>query len=283
MNEFNKYTADSLLVVLVVYEKSLSNIFFLKSFYESDNVDIFIYDNSLMPQINSYPHLNIKYVHDSSNPGVSTAYNKAFQYAFENNKSAVLLLDQDTNFDSKELSLYIDKLNEYGDGFIYAPVITDADSSKIYSPSYMSFFVGKALSVVDLNYSEIYNLSRKSIINSGLLIPLNINKTVGGYNNRIKLDFSDIYFVEKYKEINKNIILLDFNIKHSLSGDEGYNRNRELNRFKFYCVGARELSLSLDVNTLYTVFRRLIRLVIKYRTFEPLKTMKNYYFGDYSI
>ncbi|QXN23787.1 hypothetical protein KVP08_014455 [Shewanella putrefaciens] len=70
---------------------------------------------------------------------------KAFQYAFENNKSAVLLLDQDTNFDSKELSLYIDKLNEYGDGFIYAPVITDADSSKIYSPSYMSFFCWKSV------------------------------------------------------------------------------------------------------------------------------------------
>ncbi|WP_320657421.1 hypothetical protein, partial [Aeromonas jandaei] len=74
--------------------------------------------------------------------------------------------------------------------------------------------------------------------------------------------------------------LLPINIIHSLSGDEGYDKERELHRFKFYCVGARELATSLQRNTLYTVIRRMVRLMVKYRTLNPIATLAKYYFSD---
>jgi hypothetical protein len=278
MNESNEFSIESLLVVLVVYEKSLSNICFLKSLYDINlNAEVFVYDNSLLPQKKAFPGLNIKYVHDSSNPGVSTAYNKAFQYANKNNKSAVLLLDQDTSFDPNYLPYYLNMYNKYGDNYIYAPIITDALACKVYSPSYMKSFVGKVSSIQDVNYSEIYSLSNKSVINSGLLIPLNIYKKIGGYNNKIKLDFSDIYFIEKYKKINDKIILLDCYIKHSLSGDEGLNITAEMKRFPYYCNGAIELTKSLKRSTIWTVFRRTTSLVLKYRTIAPILVFFRFY------
>ena len=278
MNKSNEYSIDSLLVVLVVYEKTLSNICFLKSLYDINiDVEVYVYDNSSLPQKEFLSGLNIQYVHDSSNPGVSTAYNKAFYYANKNNKSAVLLLDQDTSFDPNYLPYYLNMYNKYGDSFIYAPVITDALSCKVYSPSYMKYFVGKVSNIRDVSYREVYSLSNKSVINSGLLIPLEIYNKIGGYNSNIKLDFSDIYFIEKYKKINEKIILLDCYIKHSLSGDEGLNIDAEMKRFPYYCNGAIELTKSLNISTLWTVFRRTTSLVLKYRTITPIFVFFKYY------
>ncbi|WP_445777213.1 glycosyltransferase [Shewanella sp.] len=269
---------ECLLLVLVVYEKQLSDISLLKSLRNVKfNSEVFIYDNSLSPQQIPFLELNIKYVHDSSNPGVSTAYNKAFSYATQTNRSVVLILDQDTRFDPVNIPYYLAMYNKYGDSFIYAPIITDAFTSKVYSPSYMKSFVGKVSSVDDISYNETYSLYNKSVINSGLLVPLDVCKKVGGYNNNIKLDFSDIYFIEKYKEINDKVILLDCYIKHSLSGDEGLNITAEMKRFPYYCNGAIELTKSLKRSTVWTVLRRTISLVLKYRTITPILVFFRFY------
>jgi GT2 family glycosyltransferase len=268
-------TPTNLLVVIVLHEKKISEINFLEKIKSSDiNLDILVYDNSLLPQ--GCDGLGLTYYHDSTNPGVSTAYNNAFSYANKKNKSAVLL-DQDTSFEPENIHSYLEMYSKYGEDYIYAPIITDSDFKKIYSPSHMNFFVGKALNIDKLNYTVIYNLSQKSVINSGLLVPLSIYDKIGGYNNKIKLDFSDIYFVEKYKEINKNIILINLHIKHSLSGDEGINFVAEMNRFPYYCIGAMELSKSLNKSTLWTILRRTSRLVIKYRSISPFLLFFKYY------
>lgn len=278
MKESNRFTLDSLLVVLVVYEKSLLDVKFLSSVRNSGlRVEIFVYDNSQREQEKDVFDLNLKYVHNSNNPGVSTAYNIAFDYAKSSGKSAVLLLDQDTNFDSEILNYYIDKLNEHGEGYIYAPIITNSARNKIYSPSHMKCFVGKALVSKSFEYKEVYDLSNKSVINSGLLVPICIHDKIGGYNNRIKLDFSDIYFIEKYKEINRNVILMNCSIEHSLSGDDGVNFSAEMKRFPFYCVGALQLSQSMSKSTYYTVLRRTVRLVLKYRSFVPFFLFYKYF------
>ena len=49
------------------------------------------------------------------------------------------------------------------------------------------------------------------------MIPLEMFKKIGG--------FSDIYFIEKYKELNSKIVLVDVSLIHSISGDEGKDLN----------------------------------------------------------
>lgn len=284
MKKVNKLALDNLIIVLVVYEKKLSQISLINELNKKGiNSSFFIYDNSKISQHELALEYRILYKHDETNPGVSVAYNHVFKYANENDKLALLMLDQDTNFSLDYIENYIEKYNEHGDMFVYSPIITDAIMSKIYSPSSMSSFVGKALSVNDFKYDEVYSLSGKSVINSGLLIPLKIFNQLGGYNPEIKLDFSDVYFIEKYKEINNKIILIDCKIKHSLSGDEGANYNTEIKRFPYYCNGAVEFTKSLKKSTIWTVFRRTVRLLIKYKKITPLFVFYKYYIKRHKI
>ncbi|WP_429168947.1 glycosyltransferase [Aeromonas rivipollensis] len=273
---------DDVLIVIVTYKKNFKEIRFFSDINSSKHqFNVLVYDNSPTPQLfneDEFPYL--KYIHDAHNSGVSAAYNNAFKYAEQTNKKIILLLDQDTNFKTDFLSTYINSYKEYGDGYIYAPIVCNEAKSKIYSPSGLKWFVGKVLPYSDSFHYKKFCLSHHSTINSGLMIPLPLFKLVGGYNDKIKLDFSDVYFIEKYKEINGSIILLPINIVHSLSGDEGYDKTRELHRFKYYCLGARELAKSLDKNTYYTVFRRAVRLIVKYRTLNPIATLAKYYFSD---
>jgi len=269
-----------LLIILVLYKKKLSEIpLIMDENVIGDDIDIYIHDNSPIAQ--SFPERdNLIYFHSGDNKGVSYAYNCGFDIAIKNNKDCVLLLDQDTTFKVKYLVEYDFAYKKYANKFIYAPCICDAQKSKQYSPAGMNNFVGHILPYKKITSSQHHILDGYSAINSGLMIPLSIYQNIGGYNENIPLDFSDIYFIEKYKKIKKHLMLLPIEIVHSLSGDEGYDKERELYRFKFYCVGARELAKSVEKNTLYTVIRRMIRLVVKYRTLNPLATVAKYYLSD---
>ena len=78
-------------------------------------------------------------------------------------------------------------------------------------------------------------------------------------------------FIEKYKELNSKIILVDLYLKHSISGDEGKDFNREYNRFKYYCNSAKEIGKSLKKRVFWSPFRRLLRLSLKYKNLKFLK------------
>ncbi|WP_164998976.1 glycosyltransferase [Aliivibrio salmonicida] len=130
---------NNILISVVVFNKSIADIPIIFELLSSDiNVELIIYDNSTDPIIaesNNLNHKHLMYYHDENNSGVSQAYNHSFEYALSSNKSAVLILDQDTYFLLSNLDDYINAFNEYGDTFIYAPIVCDKNKSKIYSPA----------------------------------------------------------------------------------------------------------------------------------------------------
>lgn len=261
-------------VVIVLYNKAITDLMTLKTAI-AENYNILIYDNSPNPQ--SVPNIDgikIIYQHDASNSGVSRAYNVAALKAKELGCDVVLLLDQDTGFSLDFLSMYEAAYHEYGVSYLYAPVVCNAAKTKVYSPAFINHFVGKAQAFESFVFSEEYNLNGMSVINSGLMIPLVMFEKIGGFNEKLKLDFSDYYFIEKYKALNKNIILVAVYLKHSISGDEGKNFAQEYNRFRYFCYGARELSSLLGVLLWWAPFRRLLRLILKYKS---LKFIPIYY------
>lgn len=272
---------NNILISVVVFNKSILDIQIVSELLSSGaNIELMIYDNStdsIIAESNKLNHEYLIYHHDENNSGVSRAYNHFFEYALSSNKSSVLILDQDTYFRLSNLDDYINAFKEYGDMFIYAPIVCDQKKSKIYSPAILKNFIGHCSHYKKFNLPQLQDLNGISVINSGLLIPVNIFEKVGGYNPNIKLDFSDIYFIEKYKEVNSSLVLVDVELNHSLSGDEGMNRAAELSRFKFYCEGAAELAISLHKSTLWSVIRRMLRLNIKYLSFMPIFTFFNYY------
>ena len=110
------------------------------------------------------------------------------------------------------------------------------------------------------------------------MIPLEMFKKIGGFHEKLKLDF--IYFIEKYKELNSKIVLVDVSLIHSISGDEGKDFNREYNRFKYYCNAAREIGKALDTIVIWSPLRRLIRLTLKYKRLNFIKIFFEYYIGN---
>lgn len=268
-----------MLVVVVVYNKTILEVpFFNNSFDANIPQAVFVYDNSPRTQVvPEIPGLEIKYMHDPGNSGVSAAYNSAYFYSGEIGESFLLILDQDSIFDIASMCSYEAAYMKFGNAYIYAPVVTDFSKRKIYSPSRLRRFVGKIQLIEEFRYQEVYSLEGMSLINSGLGIPVNVFKKLGGYNDKIKLDFSDVYFIERYKEVNINVILLDVFFKHSISGDEGIDFNREINRFRYYCSAARELGRSLNKMVFWSPFRRMLRLIYKYRDMSFFRVFWKYY------
>lgn len=269
---------SNLLIVIVIYNKKIINLPILSSNKKAAFLELFVYDNSeLAQEVPKIENVNIYYEHDENNSGVSRAYNQAYKKAKELDKKLLLILDQDTAFEPNFIDKYMDMYLKYKNDFLYAPIVTNFDKTKIYSPSFMSNFVGKAQDANDFVYKEKYSLAGKSVINSGLMIPLELFEKIGGYNEKLKLDFSDVYFIEKYKKLNTKIILVNVYLKHSISGDDGVNFAKEYNRFKYYCSAAREISNALNTNVFWPPLRRLIRLILKYKNLKFIRIFYDYY------
>lgn len=266
-----------ILLIVVIYNKKIEKMQYLSTMQD---IDVLIYDNSVECQEVSS---NYHYIHDPSNPGVSRAYNEGIKLAKKLNKKYVILLDQDTKFNLEDLKKYSKAKEKYGDSYLYAPIIIG--KNKIYSPFIEKKNNNSCQTMEEFNYIEIYNLRNKSLINSGLMIPIELLKKIGHYNDKIKLDFSDIYFVDKYKGVNNEIVLIDLYVEHSISGDEGKDKNRELHRFKYYCNGAREVEKSIsDRPRIHRmIFFRTLRLMVKYKSFVPIFIAKEYYYGGKTI
>jgi GT2 family glycosyltransferase len=269
---------QKVLISVVIYNKPIKSMHILKKLSNYYILDMFIYDNSKFPQlVPKIKNVNIYYEHDSNNSGVSRAYNQSYKKAKELNKELLLVLDQDSAFELTFIEEYMKKYKVFKNDFLYAPIVCDDKKTKIYSPAFMNNFVGKVQNYENFIYEEIYSLIGKSAINSGLMIPMEMFEKIGGYNEKLKLDFSDIYFIEKYKELNSKIILVDVYLKHSISGDEGKNFSREFNRFRYYCSASKEIGKSLNTFIFWSPFRRLIRLSLKYKNTKFFKIFCDYY------
>ena len=268
---------NDILIVLVCYNVSLNSLDLLKNL---EGQDILVYDNSTHSQEGMK---GIHYHHDSTNPGVSKAYNYGITLAKKMKKKYVLLLDHDTEFNLGYLEEYLKMSLKYGEDYIYAPIISG--NGKIYSPFIETKVRNLTQDPETFNYKEKYRLEGMSLINSGLMIPLKIIEVIGAFNERIKLDFSDIYLISKYKEYKNEIILVNIQLKHGLSGDEGLDKGKELNRFKYYCNGAREFKKTSELKyklNLFVVFR-MLRLMMKYKSFVPIGIVRRFYIGETTI
>lgn len=257
-----------ILGVLVLYKSSLQESESFRSLSKSlsllkERLDVLVYDNSPQPMYDEHlfpmENFNVYYVSDTSNPGVGKAYNAGAELASTLKKKWMLLLDQDTVFPENAAELYM----KHSDGaeMLGAPILV-SDMSVI-SPCNYKWSRGSALKA--LPESGISNFHGLSLLNSGLIIPISTYNLAGGYNERIPLDYSDHYFIDKIKKIVSRFYVLDIKCKHGLSASERNVKNA-LNRFTFYLKGAKEYSKSIDpVATHITVFLRTIKLSLRYK------------------
>jgi hypothetical protein len=207
---------------IVVYKEILYETLAYKSLTASlemvgySNSLIFIYDNTETQVLYDYPKTsNLFFFHNPSNPGISEAYNYMAKEAYRNGCKWIILLDQDTSLPEDAASLYIKAALRKPDILIKAPVLFV--NEKIFSPSLI--FMRRSFMLKRPPKGQI-NFKNYTLVNSGLMINLDLFFKVGGYNNDIKLDFADVLFIDKIKQQTLIFEILDFGCKHHFSNNE---------------------------------------------------------------
>ncbi len=265
---------EKLIAVIVLYNSSLENSLTFQTLlktveYETHRLTLVVYNNS--PSYwhytkNKYGNLDIIYIEDNLNSGVSTAYNKTFHLACDNNKDFLLLLDQDTQLPVNFFTelFYSWQIYRNININLLAPLISN--DKKLLSPSKFMLHTSRSINIS----AGIHKIDGLAIINSGLIISKELFQRVGGYNERIKLDFSDFDFFKRCLKFCDSIIIFNASCKHSLSSEEEISLDKALVRFKFYLQGARNMQNSLcnSITLNIWTFFRSIRLGLKYRSFD---------------
>lgn len=263
-----KVFTDSLQIVLVLYETVLEESESFRSILAMSRsgykLDLFVYDNSKRIQpIKAYDDLNITYRHDPMNSGVSKAYNVGAEYARKRQKKWILLLDQDTALPTSLLQSYREATEKNQGLKLFVPILK-LDDGKIFSPCTYRFKRGFYAETVKTGIHSLYELAP---VNSGMLVDLAAFNEVGGYNEAVKLDFSDFQFVERLRQHYPNFYVLEA-VCHQDFSDDIVHFKGQAARFVHYCDGAKNIEkegLWTWIQYNFIVLSRALRLTARYK------------------
>jgi len=275
---------EEFLFVLVLYEKELSNSESFCSIKRqlgkfNEKSCFYVYDNSRLPHFTEkYDNLNIEYIHDSTNSGLSVAYNLAAKYATKLNKKWMILLDQDTDFENNFIDCLIDSVRHNLNIKLFAPILK-INNDQLFSPCLFKFNRGFLINKIN---PGIQSLAKFSPVNSGMVVNLELFNQVGGYNEKIKLDFSDFQFIEKIKKVNS-----DFYVMPSINFQDFSNNEKDIyklnKRFYYFCDGAKKFERNNLIDSILffvVVFQRMISLIVKTRSLIYVRTFIENYIID---
>lgn len=277
-----------LLPVVVLYQQSIGQSLTLQSLHlnlerSGMKMDVFVYDNSPEPQavehFFSWKSFNIYYTHDPHNGGLSKAYNAGAVKARLLKKEWLLLLDQDTIFNADFLEIYAKAVRENPQLKIFAPLL-QLENGKIFSPCLKRHKRGYPPKKIALGR---HHLSKYSPVNSGLLVSLKLFLNVGGYNEKLKIDFCDFQFLEKVVKVSPYFFLTTATGLQNYSNAEKSVQKQQY-RFKMYlqdAVNCDKPSLADRLGFFYAVTRHTLGLALKLRSFSFLGLYFHYYLTHY--
>ena len=275
------------LIVIVLYNTKLCHSATFDSLSKSlceaklpFNIDLLICDNSIVEQVdisedNRGGLFNIRYLHDSTNPGVSQSYNRAAELAEVHQKKWLLLLDQDTTLPINAVIQYQKAVVQFPGYPIYAPQLYNG--LLLFSPCRYWLRKGSNLSSIK---AGVHLLEYRNVLNSGLLIDMNAFRIVGGYDEAVPLYFSDFVFFNRLKKHFRKFVVIDCRLDHQLSSVDYSNMTVALTRFDYYCEGALQSSrdnLFAYLNQYVLLGSRSLLMSYRFRSLKFLKLfIKNF-------
>jgi hypothetical protein len=252
----------------------------LKHYIDYEWFRLFVYDNSLFPKHKSgeFEKSNIEYISDKTNPGLSKAYNIAAFSALKNRCEWMLILDQDTLFpDEKYIFKCIDCIKQNININLFVSSVW-TKKGRLISP--FKVFCNFPITT-HFKSGGIYNVNKYSFINSGIVIKTNAYWEIGGYNELVFLDFSDMQFINRYKKHYTNFYLLEYKLMQDFSNDE-VNIKKSVIRFGLFCTCARNYEKKglLDhISFLLLVIKHAISMFLRTGNFSIISLFfKKYFF-----
>lgn len=275
---------SSILGVIVLYETDFANSKTFKTInnslsFQDEKLEILLYDNSLKPQYKKQyfelENLKVHYIHDSSNNGIGTAYNAGSKLAQKISKNWLLLLDQDTVFPKNIFKAFLQASTKYPTINLFSPILKLGNGT-IFSPCTYIFKRGFAKKKV---YSGIISLNYNSPVNSGMFVNLEAFLNVGGYNEKIKLDFSDFQFIERFKKENSHFYLMNEICIQDFSNEVNDIEKLKV-RYNIYCNDALNCQRNSPIDSFWYFFNALLRgakLSLRTKSIIFLKTWTGYF------
>ncbi|BAV10203.1 Glycosyltransferase, GT2 family [Filimonas lacunae] len=272
---------QDILIILVLYKvrlKESATFQALLKFQTDSNVelDVFVYDNSPETDgaLESMKGMNCHYVSDVSNVGISKAYNAGATLAEKLKKKWVLLLDQDSALPDCFFSKLRESIQQFTGQVLFVPVLKQ--NGNIISPCRYVLEKGSTLKEITPGVNSFKNIS---IFNSGMCVSLEAWKRVGGYNEAIRLDFSDHYFISRLKEIYQSYVLIDAVVSHTLSSHTA-DKAIITRRFVQYCEGGRWYGYYTGKTTLVAFWTalRALKLTLQFREMYFLNLYYTHFF-----
>ena len=227
---------DHLLIIIVLYKIKLTDSSAFKSLEKcfTKNTIIFIYDNSPQPQVIDHKlNKKIIYRHDSSNPGVSKAYNEGHRSARLNEKKWIMLWDQDSTCPENLPILFSKAITSNPNQEIFVPIMKD--NLGIISP--FEFRWGRGSRLKNASPGN-WSFRDYKFINSGMLISTSLFEKCNGYDEQFPLDFSDLVFIKRIMNHYSNFILVGTTCRHRLSSSTN-SLHQTLSRFEIYVRSSR--------------------------------------------
>lgn len=270
----NSRGRDAILIVTVIFNQKLRDTNVYKSLLNRRKAyKVFIYDNSpsdINSHIGALPSGWV-YTHDPSNPGLSTAYNKAARYAAANNIPWLLITDQDTIFPASALDhyrMYFEHNEEY---CMFVPAVMTS-TGMFLSPVRTHGYNAR------LSHSaprRKIKLKDYAVINSGILVATDSFLSCGGYNEKVFLDFSDFQFIERFAAKYHTAYVMDFDILQDFSNISDPPQ-KKLARFSLFCRsldGYRSLRRFGRLQLRLVMLKRALSLCLSLRSPRPLQIL----------
>lgn len=216
---------NSIYAVIVLYNCSLKEsstaITIIKALDKvKKTLDVLVYDNSSISQYKentfNYYNLNCQYIHNSSNPGLAEAYNRALYETKRSNKQWLLLLDQDTHFSINYFTeIYEVKFNNIDIIGALIPSVASLNGKVTISP--MKMKRGGLVRNIENVKAGILKEQHITGINSGTLLSLLFLKEIKQFDTRFPLDMLDHWYFKELQKKGYHIYLLNTTIYQELS------------------------------------------------------------------
>ena len=262
--------SNHILYVVVLYGQKYEMTNVYKSLLiKVSQRNVWIWDNSKNRDINA--HLNFgksNYSFSEVNVGLSFPYNCAGEYAFQNNYQWMMLLDQDTEFDTSFLNILNVSIRENPNIKLFCP--QHRLLNNIYLSPVKSILKFTRLSRTQV--SGVFNIADFCIINSGLVVNVATFRKVGGYNEKVFLDYSDFQFIDRFAKVESKAFCINSVCIQDFSNN-CIDKDKLLNRFSLFCESLKEIScntLKDQISYKLVVLQRCMSLIIRLKNFSPL-------------
>lgn len=231
------------LIVIVLYKCKLKESISFITLKEQLNDSIqtsfgyYIHDNSPEPDSEALEITKNNplffYTHDPLNSGLSVAYNNSALFARDAGCQYLLISDQDTSWDDNFINEILLAVANHPNIKLFAPILKTAKGMPV-SPTRYYLKKGHCCNLLP----GIYPLKKYSPVNSGLFIDLKAFLEVGGYNEKVRLDFSDFQFIERFCEKYDSFCVIPSHSIQDFSGDV-VDIEKQKARYEIFCESTR--------------------------------------------